>query len=284
MVDNKIKAFFKSQENIYLKYRNYRYKFILSKNIFKKKIFQIIDKSTDSKKIMINVGGGYYFRRHWKVMEYETEWYRYSPGVIDFKHNLSSEEKFPFKDNSVYLFYLSHTIEHIPQKYCQHIFNEIFRCLKHKGGVRLTNPDYDLGYKAYKEKNLEFFKKYKGFDLDEKFLYFFASFYVVDKSKEELEITKKILKKKILEMSKEEFADYYTLKIPPESQTRHAESHISWWNFDKMKIFLTNAGFTNIYISSPQESKFQEMKGHGRNTGFDSTHPEFSMFVEAIKD
>jgi predicted SAM-dependent methyltransferase len=284
MTENNIKSYLKSHSKIYLTYRSWRYKLILTKNILKKHFFKIFDNSKDNKKLMVNVGGGYYFRRHWKVMEYETKWYRYSPGVIDFNHNLASEDKFPFKDNSVYLFYLSHTIEHIPQKYCQHIFNEIFRCLKSNGAVRFTNPDFDLGYKAYKEKNFEFFRKYKGVDLEEKFSYFFASYHIVDKSKEELDKTKQLLQKNFAEMSKEEFANYYTLEIPLESQIHHAESHISWWNFEKMKTFLITAGFKNIYLSNPQQSKFHEMRGYGRNTGFDSTHPEFSIFVEAVKD
>ena len=41
MSQNKIKSFLKSQEKAYLKYRELRYKVILSKNIFKKHIFKI---------------------------------------------------------------------------------------------------------------------------------------------------------------------------------------------------------------------------------------------------
>jgi len=284
MIENEIKTYLKSHSKLYLTYRAWRYKLILTGNILKKYFFKMVDSHKDSKNLMINVGGGYYFRRHWKVMEYETEWYRYSPGIIDYNHNLASEDKFSLKNNSVYLFYLSHTIEHIPQRYCQHLFNELYRCLKPGGAIRLTNPDFDLGYEAYGRKDIEFFKKYKGTDLDEKFLYFFASFHVVEKSKVVLEETKKLLRKNFSEMSKEKFANHYTLDIPPESQERHTESHISWWNYEKMESFLKTAGFKKIYLSKPQESKFPEMRGDGRNSGFDSTHPEFSIFVEAIKD
>lgn len=284
MAENDVKSYLKSHTKIYLTYRSWRYKLILTKNILKKHFFKLFDSKKDRNNLMINVGGGYYFRRHWKVMEYETKWYRYSPGVVDYNHNLASEDKFPLKDNSVNLFYLSHTIEHIPQKYCQHLFNELYRCLKKGGGIRLTNPDFDLGYEAYENKNLEFFKKYKGNDLEEKFYYYFASFHVVEKSKEELEKNKEEIREKFETLSKEKFADYFTLEIPPKSQEQHAESHISWWNYEKMKLFLKIAGFENIYLSKPQGSQFSEMLGKGRNTGFDSTHPEFSIFVEAVKD
>jgi len=46
---------------------------------------------------------------------------------------------------------------------------------------------------------------------------------------------------------------------------------------------LKYAGFKAINKSNPQKSRFIEMRGIGRNTGFDSTHPEISLFVEAIK-
>ena len=284
MTSTSIKSYLKSKSILYLTYRSWRYKLILTRSIIKKHFFKIIDRKADNSKLMINVGGGYYFRRHWKVLEYETKWYKYSPGVIDYRHNLSSEDKFPLKDNSVHFFYLSHTIEHILQRYCQHLFNELYRCLKPGGGVRFTNPDFDLAYKGYGEKDIEFFKKCKGSNLDEKFLYFFASYHVVDQTKEMIKDTINELKKKYLEMPKEKFADYYTLDIPPESQQKHAESHISWWNYEKIESFLRIAGFRKIYRSRYQASKFPEMRGVGRNIGFDSTHPEFSLFVEAVKE
>ncbi len=283
MTEDNLKSYLKSHSRLYLTYRAWRYRLILACNILTKHFFKIVDNAKDNRNLMINVGGGYFFRRHWKVMEYETKWYRYSPGVIDYNHNLASEDHFPLKDDSVQIFYLSHTIEHIPQRYCQHLFNELYRCLKTGGVVRFTNPDFDLGYQAYKRKEIEFFNKYKGNDLDEKFLYFFASHHVVEKSESELEAIKKLLRTNFASMSKEKFADHYTLQIPEESQERHTESHISWWNYEKMEYFLKTAGFKKIYLSKPQESKFPEMIGTGRNSGFDSTHPEFSMFVEAIK-
>ena len=92
----------------------------LKKNYFKK-----IDRKEDSEKIMINIGGGNYFRRHWKVLDFPSKWYSHFPGSIDIEFDLTNGKKFPVKDNSVTFFYSSHTLEHIPQEYCQHILNEI---------------------------------------------------------------------------------------------------------------------------------------------------------------
>jgi len=46
---------------------------------------------------------------------------------------------------------------------------------------------------------------------------------------------------------------------------------------------LTKAGFRPIYRSTSLGSRFPEMRGKGRDQGFDSSHPEISIFIEAVK-
>ena len=46
---------------------------------------------------------------------------------------------------------------------------------------------------------------------------------------------------------------------------------------------LRQSGFRQVYRSSEQGSLFDEMRGKGRNNGFDSTNPEISLVVEAVK-
>lgn len=84
-------------------------------------------------------------------------------------------------------------------------------------------------------------------------------------------------------MSKVDFANYYTQKIPYNWQENHGGSHTNWWNYEKINKMLKIAGFKEIYRSFEQGSHFAEMRGKGRHYGFDSTHPELSLFVEAIK-
>jgi len=137
-------------------------------------------------------------------------------------------------------------------------------------------PDFDKAYKAYGKKNEIFFIKSGGENLDEKFLDFFASYFAKKISKEEFKKNYEIMKKN-------EFADYYTSKIPRESQKKAAGNHINWWNFSKLKNMLQIAGFKKIYASQPQKSHFPEMRGWGQSYGFDTTNPELSVFVEAVK-
>ena len=84
-------------------------------------------------------------------------------------------------------------------------------------------------------------------------------------------------------MKKHEFADYYTEKIPRDSQKKMVGNHINWWNYEKISKMLTGAGFRKVYRSTPGGSHFTEMKAGGKN-GFDYTRPEISLFVEAVRE
>lgn len=225
---------------------------------------------------MINIGGGDYFRKYWSVLDFPSQHYSYDPKKIQYIFDLTSGKPLLFKDNDIKFFFSAHTFEHIPQEHCQHIFNEFYRCLEKEGAVRITLPDFDKAYDAYGQKNINFFVKYPGNNIHEKFLNFFATYFMNIISNEEFE-------RNYLEMKKGDFADYYTLKIPREYQKDHGGDHINWWNSEKAKNMLYKAGFRKIILSEQQKSKFHEMRGKGRKIGFDSTHPEVSFFIEALK-
>ena len=86
------------------------------------------------------------------------------------------------------------------------------------------------------------------------------------------------LRKNLTSMGKGDFADCYTRQIPRDSQKIFTGYHINWWNYEKLRRMLKQAGFREIYRSPEQGSRFTEMRGVGRHCGFDSTHPEVSFF------
>ena len=231
---------------------------------------------------MVNIGGGAYYRKHWKVLDYQSFHYRIPSYYIDYNFDLASNNPLPFKTNSVNFFYSSHTLEHIPQEFCQNIFNEFYRCLKKGGAVRLALPDFDKIFEAYRNNektifNSVFFKN-KQEENYRKFLDFFATYMKNKVSKNEFD-------ENFRSMKKEEFADYYTFKIPRNNQKIHGGFHINWWNFEKAEKMLKRAGFKEKYRSSSQKSCFLEMrcKKNGKIFGFDDTYPEISFFIEALK-
>ena len=101
--------------------------------ILKKGLFKLMERKDDC--LNINIGGGRFLRKHWKVLDFPSEHYNYPRNIIDYEFDLTSSNPFPFFDNTVSLFYLSHVLEHIPQEFCQHILNEIYRCLGRGGGT-----------------------------------------------------------------------------------------------------------------------------------------------------
>lgn len=257
-------------------HRRYRLRVRPYGRILQKQMYSVIDRNVDRDKLMVNVGGGWYFRRHWKVMDFPSEHYRFVGGVVDYRHNLASFDCFPFADNSVAFFYSSHTLEHIPQEYCQHVLDEMHRCLRCGGAVRLALPDFDLALEAFRRNNPDFFVKYPGSCIEERFLNFFATWWMS-------KIPPSEFRAEFNSMSPEEAADFYTTRIPRDSQKQATANHINWWNYDKLNRMLAKAGFCQVYRSNPQGSQFPDLRGVGWDGGFDSTHPELSLYVEAIK-
>lgn len=256
--------------------------FFKSRLYFLKYIKKYYYKTTERKSgyLLVNIGGGNFCRKNWKSLDYiefDKDIYKNSDYFVDYNFNLMAKNKLPFKNRSVKLFYSSHTLEHIPQKYCQHILDELYRCLIKGGAVRLTMPDFDLVYRAYRKNDEEFFKLYEGDNITQKFFKTFAT-HLRDK------VDANEVRKNLKKMSKEEFAKYYTRKISELTQRRNLSNHTNWWNYQKAERMLKKAGFKRIYESKEQGSKFKLMRGKGWfGDGFDMTHPTKSFFIEAIK-
>lgn len=239
--------------------------------VIKKQIHNIIDQSSKNN-IMVDIGGGLLYRRHWKTMDFPTDHYLFVSGIIDYKFDLTSNDRFPFDDNSISCFFSSHTLEHIPKKYEQGILDEIFRCLKPGGVVRLTMPDYDLAFEALQNNNIDFFYMYEG-NIEKRFLRLISYYYVDKESQKEFQ-------NNFQKMTKEELANHYTDKITRNIVKDHDhEIHVNWWNFAKTEKLLRKSGFTEIWKSKPQKSISENIRGRY----FDYTYPKLSLFVDARK-
>ena len=257
---------------------------------FRKIILESLMGSKAKKRLMINIGGGLYFRPGWRVMDYVSPFYPFAGKYIDYNIDLMGKVSFPFEDNSVAVFYSSHTLEHIPQEFCQNILDEIHRCLEPGGVVRLTMPDYDILRAAALRNDEPFFESQMARDLtiEESLVSQIATDMAGRAPRDEVI-------RNFKDMTAEEFAEHYTSRASREVQKEKGGYHINWFNYDKLSAMAKAAGFENMYKSQAQGSKFADLVGTGglfatgnifdgeRRLGVDTSHPTRSLYLEAVK-
>ncbi len=258
--------------------------------LVRKRIHAMLFPSRERARLMVNIGGGLFFRPHWKVLDHVSSYYPFQRRYIDIDVDMMALSHFPFDDNSVDFFYSSHTLEHIPQENCPSILMEIYRCLRPGGAVRLNMPDYDLIRDAADRNDLSYFLAASARDLtiEQAVVEQIATAMLDSVSAEEI-------RREFSQLSPEDFADRYTLDASRAVQQEKGGYHINWFNYQKLEQMLQDAGFTNVYRSSPQASRFNELKGEGgwlttgdffeikRMLGLDTTYPDKSLYVEAVK-
>ncbi len=266
---------------------------------------------------MINIGGGAFYRRHWKTLDYASPSSAHYQWVgIDINFDLMSGAPLPFNDESVDFFYSAHTFEHLGESCIPHLFEEIRRCLKPGGAVRLTMPDIGFSWERFRNRRWqelpdlashvpsdkfraaviyygedEALKRFAGWpkepppraevNIDEEesarlFLDDFATYFV---GKEPFDA----VWKNVHDMTKEEFADHYTKRIPATYIQKFPYHHSSWWSPQKAVTLFQESGLAEAYESQPFQSRFAEMRGVGKYWGFDYQRPHSSIYVEAVK-
>jgi predicted SAM-dependent methyltransferase len=248
-----------------------------------------------------NIGAGSFFHPYWTNIDYFSDWYKSNnkTSLSGIHHDLMSLKPLQIDSNCAEAIYSSHTIEHITNDAAQVMFTECYRILKKNGIIRITTPNIDLEYRAYKEHDVDFFYWIPQYSkpteiqrvqlrmpmneasLDQVFLHHFAanaSELTLDGI--ENRITDAEVKETFKKKKYEEALDYCTSKCSLEIQKQNPGNHINWWNSKKLIKMLQNAGFVNIYNSGYGQSFSPIM----RDTSlFDNTHPKISLYIEAIK-
>lgn len=247
-------------------------------------------------KRLYNVGSGNFYHPFWSNLDYVSDWYKSVQKNVTHI-DLMEKKPLPIADSSAEIFYTSHTIEHIKDDAVENLFKEVYRALKPGGFFRVTTgPDADTDYEALMRRDEDWFFWNKWYEkpgtyeqtyhkpatsvpLEERWLHHVASQLAPnDKSPSSLKINSEKIKELLSKKTKEEALDYFTSLC--EFQSARPGNHISWWNYEKIKNYLKNAGFKNVYKSGYGQSFCPVL----RNTQyFDNTHPQISVYVEAVK-
>ena len=249
-----------------------------------------------------NLGAGAFRHEVWTNVDNPHE--NYAHNFVDnphlIPHNLDSATPLPIESNSAHLVFTSHCIEHLRDESVLRLFKEIHRVMRSGGVFRVTAPDIELCYQAYRRGDSDFFywfapyyddpeaARSEGLNLPpggasaaQIFLFAFAS------SMSELhaegapeKISDRELARLFDELGFEAALDEICSRCPPEVQKKYPWNHVTWWTKDKTMRFLKEAGFEDVYVSAYGQSVAPPL----RDTNyFDTTQPRASFFVEAVK-
>ena len=248
-----------------------------------------------------NIGAGGFYHPYWTNVDYISEWYasnnkKTSQGI---HYDLFSKSPMPIDSNSAEVVYSSHTIEHITNAAAENMINEAFRILKSNGYLRITAPNIDLDYRAYRNNDKHFFYWTKRYSIpkewkrakynkplnvatiEQLFLsHFAASVSTLHSDGISEPIDDKELNELFNKLSFEEALDYCCAKCCMKIQKKYPGNHMNWWNPKKITSILENTGFTKIYLSGYGQSFCPILPDINI---FDNTHPKLSFYIEAIK-
>ena len=236
--------------------------------------------------IRINIGSGDWTNDGWTNLDYPSDWYKNAQK----KHKIIPydirNDALPFPDNSVTSVYCSHVIEHIENKFIEHLFSEIYRVLKPGGCARICCPDAEFLYQVARSDTSEFWSWRNE--------WYRSAYYdgpaprPVDYLVREVATPKLLYYKDSINhddyieqfnnMTMVEFFEFLTKDLA--FRDTCVGDHINYWTFDKMQKMLASAGFRTIVRSKWSGSLFKDMQDMEK---FDVVCPNMSLYVEVIK-
>ncbi len=257
---------------------------------------QLYGSEVCAKRPFYNVGAGSFWHPYWTNIDFVTDWYKDMQKEV-VHYDLMSSDPLPIKSDSAEIIYTSHTIEHIKEDAVRRFFGEAFRSLKPGGILRVTTgPDAETDFRAMQAGDVHWFywdnmyvkpgtyekifhKPATSVPIEERWLHHVASALAPnDKSPSSIKFDAVEVKRIINDLGFEKALDYFTGLCAFDPQ--RPGNHVSWWTHKKIMDYLRDVGFTKIYRSGYEQSVSPVL----RNVGlFDNTHPQTSIYVEAVK-
>ncbi|MBB3411191.1 SAM-dependent methyltransferase [Rhizobium sp. BK316] len=255
---------------------------------------KLFDKQTLARRPFYNIGAANFKHPYWTSVDYDSDWYGRNRDIVHY--DLMAIEPLPIGDGQAHIIYTSHTIEHVTDKAVANLFREAYRVLAPGGVCRVTTgPDAETDYRALMAGDDDWFywdqwydkpEAYSSFlrapatsaPLEERWLHHVASQLAPNQVEDHKKITAAEVRALFAEKGFEGTLDYLASLVSFNPQK--PGNHVSWWTHGKVERFLRDAGFTTVYRSGYRQSVSPLMR---QSNLFDSTHPQMSIYVEAIK-
>lgn len=235
----------------------------------------------------VNIGAGVFYHPCWHNLDTPNDYYEKSQrGNLHISHDLTANAPLPFANDSLEVVYTSHVIEHVSDSDTARLFAEVYRCMKPGGVFRITCPDMDLEYAAYRRGDRSFWRWKNAYgiyntSMEQCFLDHFAT--ILTQTHPDRAVRKcsdEEIRDVFERFEKEEALNYLIGKIPADQDKRYAGDHVNWFNAAKLNRMLRAAGFGTIIDSRYGQSVCPIL----RNTLiFDNTAPDLSLYIECVK-
>lgn len=247
------------------------------------------DAAVLARKPFYNIGSGDFSHPYWTNIDYDSDWYRAVQRDVLY-HDLMSLAALPVADSCAKLVYTSHTIEHVSETAVWHLFAEAFRILEPGGIIRIVAPDAALAFDALRRNDAEWFNHVDECDINhatdtvdaslaDSWLHGLATpLSRLSKSPQVAKLTEAQIRAAIVDKGFPAVLDHFCAMV--HFDAARPGCHISWWTPDKVMQGLRTAGFSTVYRSGWQQSASPLLRNPDL---FDSTLPEISLFVEAMK-
>ena len=242
-----------------------------------RRIYDVVGRK-DETNIRLNIGGGVFFVRGWKNLDYTQNDYDDRPGaVIDYQYDLTSDEPFPINDGTVSFAYSSHVLEHLHEIFIPHVLSETYRVLKDGGVFRIAVPDFEIAWRSYHDCTIRrVMPEYAENTPEEMLLHFFCRHLIG-------RVSPYSVKADAHSMERDAFADRYSGMISVNEAKTRPSFHCNYFTHERLRHLLQETGFRRVIHSTAFGSSYQEFQKPGRNTGFDGTYPHFSLYLDAVK-
>lgn len=249
-----------------------------------------------AKQRLYNIGAGAWSHACWTNLDLpaQTEAFAAIQAPCIY-HDLIKQSVLPISTATADAVYCSHVVEHLPDAIVKNLMEEVFRCLDEGGVFRIiTGPCADLDWAAlmradeswwYWFKDIDFKRSIKRemepMTIYDQWLYSVATPRSPYSETDYAEKYNSLQVRELVEAHKNNpryLLDMLTHSL--EFSHASAGNHISWWNYDKLRDFLIEAGFTDVYRSAYGQSTSALMRDLRY---FDQTYPQISVYIEARK-
>jgi len=223
---------------------------------------------------------------------------RYNPDR-DIAHDPLNLGDIPLEDDSAELFYSRFALEHISDEAADKLLREFHRTLKPQGVVKIVVPNFRLDYEAYLRQDRSYFRWENVFSSDEIMKTMGFSQPLNQVSLPQLMLAHFAANASTIHadgsgspieddefdhiMRNNDFETAMTLctsRCCVEKQKKYRKNHINWWSHEKLRNYLSEAGFSRIVFLSPGQSITPVMRD---NSYFDNLWNEVALYVEAVK-